>query len=119
MLVTFHGRPTPKARPRPGARGRYYVPSQAEQEALALMLRKYRGKFVRGDLIGVRIDFHFSGGARPGDVDNLQKLVLDSVQDAGVFPNDMQVVDIHSRVIRPSTEDKTVLEIVRLEGPPR
>lgn len=84
-----------------------------------MMLRGHRGKFVRSDLIRVRIDFHFKGGARPGDIDNLEKLVLDAAQDAGVFPNDMQIVEVHKRVIRPSTADKTVLEITRLEEPPR
>lgn len=117
MRITLHGRPVPKARPRPGARGRFYVPSQAEQDALAMAMRGYAGKFVRGDLISVRIDFHFAGGARPGDIDNLEKLILDAAQDAGVLPNDMQVVEVHKRVIRPSRDNKTVIEIARLKEP--
>jgi Holliday junction resolvase RusA-like endonuclease len=118
MRITLHGRPTPKARPRPGARGRYYVPSQAEQEALALSMRQYRGKFIRGDLLSVTIEFHFDGGARPGDIDNLEKLVLDAMQDAEVFPNDMQIVHVEKTIIRPARTNKTVIEVKRLRDRP-
>lgn len=81
-----------------------------------MVLRRHHGKFVRSDQLSVRIEFHFVGGARPGDIDNLQKLVLDALQDAGVIPNDLQIVELYARIIRPSVADKTVVSVERLVG---
>lgn len=81
-------------------------------------MRKYRGKFVRGDILSVTIEFHFNGGARPGDIDNLEKLVLDAMQDAEVFPNDMQIFHVDKTIIRPARSNKTEIEVRRLPGPP-
>lgn len=114
MKITLHGRPVPKARPRPGARGRFYVPSQAEQEALALVMAKYRGTYGREEKLAVFIEFHFAGGRRPGDLDNLAKLVLDALQDAGVYPNDLQVTELHARIVQPSERDQTVVEVTAI-----
>lgn len=39
--------------------------------------------------VGVRIAFYYKGSS--GDGDNMEKLVLDALQEAGVITNDRQV----------------------------
>jgi Holliday junction resolvase RusA-like endonuclease len=113
MVVTIPGRPVPKARPRPGRRGSFYVPSQPAQDAMAMVLSRYRGMFGKGEEVYVRSVFHVSG-SRAADGDNLHKLVLDALQDAGVVPNDMRISEGHYSVHRcPKGEDRTSIVVHR------
>lgn len=53
-------------------------------------------------------------GRRPGDGDNLLKLVLDAIQDAGVIPNDMRAAEAHYAVDHCAKgEDRTEIVILR------
>lgn len=63
--------------------------------------------------VAVRVAFHVSG-RRAADGDNLMKLVLDAIQDAGVVGNDMRVTEGHYTVDKcPRGEDRTELVIAR------
>ena len=100
----------PKARPRPGGK-RWYVPTQPGQEYVALHAAKYRGAFAPRTELSVRLMFYVSG-RRAGDIDNLEKLVLDALQDAGVVGNDMWITECHSTVDRcVKGEDRTAIVI--------
>lgn len=63
--------------------------------------------------VTVRAAFHVSG-RRAADGDNLMKLVLDAIQDAGVVGNDMRITEGHYTVDRcPKGRDRTELIIAR------
>lgn len=72
---------------------------------------RYQGVYPPKTELSIRMMFHVSG-RRAGDIDNLQKLVLDAIQDAGVVSNDMYVTEIHGSVDRcQKGQDRTAVVI--------
>ena len=111
FTVEIPGKPVPKARPRPGARG-WYVPSAKSQEAVAMYFMQHRGRFPEGPVI---VDTEFDVNPRSrADEDNLRKLVLDAMQNAGVFGNDHQVTGgTTARRIVSTGKERTVVHFGR------
>lgn len=83
----------PRATGRRGGRAYYaarHKPAIAHRDALVLLLRsKHQGLFPAGVRVGVDLYFYVAGAS--GDGDNMEKLVLDALQQAGVLANDKQV----------------------------
>lgn len=82
--------------PRPtGKRGQraYYSerhkPAIAHRDSLVLQLRRYTAMYPAGTRVAIDLQFYVSGSH--GDGDNMEKLVLDALQAAGVIANDRQV----------------------------
>jgi Holliday junction resolvase RusA-like endonuclease len=114
MRVTVVGRPRPKARPRPGKHGKWYVPSSPHQEILAYAFLRHRGEFPEG-AVHVACEFHVHRGKLP-DGDNCEKLVWDALQDAGVIADDQQVKSWSGRVIAcEDGHERTVVTVSRID----
>ena len=72
---------------------------------------RYRDAFPPRTELSVRIMFYVSG-RRAGDIDNLEKLVLDALQDSGAVGNDMWITECHSTVDRCAKgEDRTAVVV--------
>jgi Holliday junction resolvase RusA-like endonuclease len=110
--LVVHGRPVPKARPRLGL-GHTFTPQRttAAEELIVWHCRaaKLVGRFLEGPL---RIDREYHGAHPLADIDNLDKLVFDALQVAGVIRNDRQVVSgWHARFPASKDEARTVIRI--------
>ena len=101
------GRPVAKERPRRGAHGNFYTPTNTREyeEAFAWQARKFRDCFPTGDL-RVTMFFHFRGKPR-ADADNLEKAALDALQKAKVFGNDKQVRAVYHEWVPDSPRECT------------
>lgn len=115
VAVTIPLDPTPKARPRLGARGgTYTAPTSARAEAAVKLLLKTGmrgGKAVTG-AVAVDLAFRCKDHHRR-DIDNLTKLVLDAGNRI-VWADDAQVVELHARVTRGSAEPGTDILVRRV-----
>jgi Holliday junction resolvase RusA-like endonuclease len=68
-----------------------------------------RGRFLEGAL---RIECQFWGARANADGDNLEKLVWDALQGAGVITNDSQIVSAaHERLSCSKADARTVVRI--------
>ncbi len=114
--ITIPGQPVPKGRPRFG-KGRTYTPAKTveAEQAIAWEVKKVIKRPLEGD-VAMDITFYVKGNRR-GDIDNLQKLVLDACNKVA-FLDDKQVVTLHSQVVTayPDIEDPgTVITIWEAE----
>ena len=94
LMFEVPGPPVPKARPRAGRWGRFYTPQKTvayERHvgscALAAVLANR--KWVKTSEYQVQLDIYYRD-KRSGDLDNLEKSILDGMQGV-VYDNDKQV----------------------------
>lgn len=115
FYLEVEGRPRPKERARTvttnHGRRRTYTPEATEQaEAyIAMAAKAKRVQFEYNLDVEISVDFVVKQWR--GDVDNLVKLCLDSLQKAGVFVNDRQVTLLTGEIIR--SEDGRERTIIR------
>ena len=107
IAFTIHGRPPTQLRYRTGWNGRRYSPSKPVQDELRSLLRNvlvakglpaFRFRDNQPLLVDCCFAFPPNGSRNDGDLDNLVKFLLDSLQDAkrstvcrGLFKNDSQI----------------------------
>jgi len=112
MHLIILGRPVSKERPRVTDSHTYTPSSTHKQESRILF--QYENKFGRKELEGdieLICGFYYSD-ARTADVDNLLKLVMDSLGGGGEgwHPfNDRQVVKLHGYLAKKREEEKTII----------
>jgi len=109
------GAPIPWQRPRSRGRGRGYRNTDRHELGLARVaaaVRRYGGQIDAGDPVEIGLDFIYPRPvrlwrradpaarlprcARP-DIDNLEKLVLDGLERAGVLRDDSQIWSVIAR----------------------
>lgn len=91
LRVTIPGKPVPKDRPRFTNTGNIWSRSSEHEAQVALLFARYRGLFPTGN-VATRMLF-LTNPKQRADSDNLEKLVLDAMEKAGVYANDRQVND--------------------------
>lgn len=96
IAFTVQGRPVAKGRPRFG-RGRAYTPgiTRAWEEAVGWAYKESGGPLFRGP---VEVGLVFRAYAWPGDLDNLQKALLDGLNGLA-WADDRQVRVLEARLI--------------------
>ena len=112
-LFNIDGQPVPKGRPRFG-KGRTYTPAKtlAAEILVAWEVKQVFDKPLEGD---IKMDITFRvKGKRRGDIDNLQKLILDGCNKIA-FLDDKQVVHLTSRIIQ-SDDPETIFSIERFNN---
>ena len=100
------GAPIPDRRPRPGKNGSVYMDPRVKawRRAVASAARRIGARVGGSCCVQMNFSLPFAAPRRasdactsPPDVDNLGKLILDAMQDAGVFVyGDDQVVDLRA-----------------------
>jgi len=112
MHLIIPGRPVPKKRPRVTKTHTYTPKETTEQETK--ILAAYQEKFGRKELEGdieLVCGFYYDD-ARTADLDNLIKLVADSLGGGGDgwHPfNDRQVTKLHGYLAKKREEEKTII----------
>lgn len=104
VMLTVPGEPVALARARKGENGRWYTPGKsadAEQQIGRAWLAGHCRPFEAGVPLKVELRFYFTRPKHPAhsyparvDVDNLTKLILDSLTKACAWRDDSQVVQI-------------------------
>lgn len=111
IKFTVAGRPVPKGRPRFG-RGRVYTPAitRAWEEQVGWAYKQVGGPCHAGQ---VEVTLFFRASTWPGDLDNLQKSVLDGLQGLA-WADDRQVRVLHAALVvgvPPEGVDVTIREV--------
>ena len=120
LLAKFEvpGEPVPKARPRLGPRGNTYTPVKtrdAENRVRDhLFVSNPRLRPVEG-LVGLKMHFYLGGLGR-ADLDNLIKLILDSLNQA-LFADDSQVVKLEAELTTFDSRPRSEIEAWLLAVP--
>lgn len=98
LTLEIPGAPVPKQRARSG-QGRHYTPDRTvnAENAIAWEARAARVTFPAG--VDVELRLTFGVHTFRGDIDNLEKLVMDALQKGGVYTNDRQVKRKVSEII--------------------
>lgn len=109
ITVVIPGKPIPQERPYVTRYGAFDRPkSKAEKKRIGLLFSVAKAKSNYQTAAGkVRVDVIFSGCNPASDLDNLQKLVLDSLKGIA-WKDDKQVYEIHAYK-RPGEEEKTTI----------
>ena len=109
LILWIPGNPVPKGRPR-FSNGVTHTDSKTRQaeETIQWRLKKERVKPFEGEL-SVEIHFHRADRYRC-DIDNLQKLVLDSF-NGFVWKDDSQIVELKSVLERGQKEPGTWVKV--------
>ena len=131
-VYTFEipGEPVPKTRQRPprGGKGMAWRLIQTKPQYAALKRTlEYQSHvaysahkavvplFGINDPIRVLLNMH-KAGRRLGDIDNIQKSVLDGLQYGGIIPNDKQVTSIDSRLtFKAGKEDARIVVCISID----
>lgn len=112
MIIKVNAKPA--SRPRVTRWGTYYPKSHVECEKAILKELQTPEKQMTG-AVKVSLSFYLKKPAKPTrsypvpDVDNLAKLVLDSLTKKGYWVDDRQVVDL--RVTKAYAEKEPMIEI--------
>ena len=117
LSVCFPGDPIPKGRPRMSRNGHAFTPARtrvAEKE-LAAYFRAHMGAHRMERAEGpLRVELAFyRATARRVDLDNLAKLVLDSLNSVA-FADDSQIVELTATKCIDRTHPRTVIEITEI-----
>lgn len=95
--------PVPASRPKVPRRGKpYYLPTYAAWREAAAAFLRYEGEPMDGPL-AVYIEVVCKRPQRPtkamprGDADNYAKAAMDAITSAGIWVDDVLVVDMHVR----------------------
>jgi Holliday junction resolvase RusA-like endonuclease len=103
------GRPVPKARARVVSTNTYTpARSRRAEEAVAWIAARHRGAFPKGE-VAVTIEFYEARWT--GDIDNLEKLVLDGLVKGGVLGDDRQVMRVSTERFRVAENERTVVRV--------
>lgn len=111
--LTVPGNPVTKGRPRFSKTGHAYTPKET-RDAEDLLAWIIRGNLFPKDppegQWRVDVDF-YTKDARRTDIDNLLKMALDSMTKAGVWRDDSDVVEIHTRLFRSDPHPRTYVRV--------
>lgn len=100
-LLIHEGKPIPQGRLRVPRWGKPYYP-KTSQEYRAALVESWSAAWDRPVLTGpLAIEVRYCGMNRNGDPDNLLKMVMDALQDAGVIDGDSwpTVPDLRIRAV--------------------
>jgi Holliday junction resolvase RusA-like endonuclease len=115
LAITVQGEPVPKERPRVGRRGtRTPEKTRTWEQVIAIHARRALGASgVDGrSIFGVALTF-VSGDRRARDIDNLVKLVFDSLNKL-LWRDDCQVQELHARLVRGCANARTEILAFRI-----
>lgn len=104
-------RASTRARVRKGQGGYHTAEVREAMAQVTLLHNRYRGAFPKGTPVAVELEFRCVRHPWRGDVDNLAKLVMDGLKDAGVYADDRQVQRLVVQVVPVA---QTTLEGVQL-----
>ncbi len=122
--ATFMVTPRPASRPRVGRWGTYYTGNYKTFRAeMADLLARVDLPPPTDNPLAVCVEFVCPSPKKPtnpypmGDIDNYTKALFDSVQKAGFFNDDKQIVEVHAtkRYVYPG-EEPHITMLVSLEG---
>jgi len=110
------GPPVPKGRPRRNNKtGNWYTPTRTQDAERHVMECAMAAGVRLEPKKPYGIEMYFFLSARPRDIDNLGKLVMDSLGTLGKNDgwNDRQIVDMYARVVsvKSAQEEKTVVRV--------
>lgn len=113
LVLEVEGPPVPKGRARTvttnQGRTRTYTPERtvAAEDEVAWRAKATRVRFDHA--VDVELDLVFVVKRYRGDLDNLEKLVMDALQKAGTYENDRQVTKKTSELLVSSDREFTVI----------
>lgn len=113
LNLVVDGTPVPKGRARSG-KGNHYTPERTRAAQAAIVWEAKAARVVFDPADRVELHLTFMVHRWRGDLDNLEKLVMDALQDAGVYKNDRQVKRkfAEEMTIPKTDQERTVIRAV-------
>ncbi len=120
LTFTHYADPMPCPRPRVTSKGTAYMPIdyQVHKEDFITALREEYGYWQWGDSEQkkprYKLTANFYRTRDDGDLDNLQKTLMDVLQRAGIISNDNQIIELVGSRHIDKTQPRTEFELEQL-----
>lgn len=103
---------------RTGKKGKWYLTKAAKdfKEVVGYYVYSKRARelFAKTDRLSVKL-IAYPPDARKRDLDNLCKITLDAMQDAGVYHDDCQIKEMHLKMEQPFPKGKVEITIEKIK----